>query len=198
MKRIAMSTQLALYLSVLGHLAGIGPMAGLQPAAWATDDHTLTFDLAADCRTFVGAPGVRGALFMISGKVFPAGTLPSGAATNDPTQPVNGVKPIGNWTIRAQNSFPFPPANAAAYSSSPVAFGTEYLILDDGRALTYETYLLPSGLALSSITGGTGGFSGAAGQAQANPGMGTNATGCPNGRVTFTLQPGSVRGASAN
>jgi hypothetical protein len=72
------------------------------------------------------------------------------------------------------------------------------LILDDGRALTYESYRLPSGVVLSSVTGGTGGFSGAAGEAQANPGLGTNATGCPNGRVTFTLQPGSARGASHN
>ncbi|HLJ13902.1 MAG TPA: hypothetical protein VKV15_05350 [Bryobacteraceae bacterium] len=72
------------------------------------------------------------------------------------------------------------------------------MILNDGRALTYESYRLPSGVVLSSVTGGIGGFRGAAGEARANPGLGTNATGCPNGRVTFMLQPGSLRGASDN
>jgi hypothetical protein len=197
MKRIIMITLFALSLVVLAGLAAVAPrfrpLAEFQGVVRAAGGAVLTFDLAADCRTFVGGPN-RDDPFMINGKVFPAGTLPSGAAINDPTQSVNGVKPIGNWAIRGRNSFPFQPAVAAAYSSTPVAFGTEYLILDDERTLTYESYRLPSGVVLSSVTGGTGGFSGAAGQARANPSFGTNATGCPNGRVTFTLHPGSVRG----
>src|SRR3989442_247186 len=84
-----------------------------------------------------------------SGKRFPAGTLPSGTATNDPTLPVRGVAPIGDWTCRGQNAFPFPPAIAPAYSSTPFAFNTQYFILNDGRALTIEGYTVPSGERLS-------------------------------------------------
>jgi hypothetical protein len=186
----------SLGLVAITGLAGLRPLGEFLPAVHADDHAIVVFDLAADCRTFVGGPN-RGDTFMISGKVFPPGTLPQGVAANDPTLALNGVKPIGNWSIRGRNASPFPPSVAAAYSSSPTAFGTEYIILDDGRALTYETYLLSSGVALSSVTGGTGAFSGAAGEARANPlTFGTNATGCPNGRVTFTLQPGSLRGGS--
>ena len=139
----------------------------------------------------------RGDVVIVNGKIFPAETLPSGSGTNDPTQPVNGVAPIGEWANRGQNSFPLPPAVASAYSSTPAAFGTQYFILNDGRALTTEGFLFPSGLVLSSVTGGIGGFRGAAGFSQGNI-LGTNATGCPNARVKFHIQPGSVRGESNN
>src|SRR5919198_6650979 len=85
------------------------------------DGDTLNLDVACDCRTGVAGAN-RGDVFIISGKIFPAGTLPSGDADNDPTLAVNGVAPIGDWTCRGQNSFPFPPNMAAAYSASPFAF----------------------------------------------------------------------------
>jgi hypothetical protein len=135
----------------------------------------------------------RGDVFIIQGKIFPLGTLPSGNASNDPTLPVNGVSPIGNWICRGQNSFPFPPGIAAAYSSTPAAFNTQYFILNDGRALTAEGYdILPSGEHLS-VTGGVAGFSGASGFIVEGP-LGTNGSGCPNFRAKFNIQPGSVRG----
>src|SRR5205814_1079084 len=103
-------------------------LAALPSEAEASDSHTLAFDVACDCRTFAGGPN-RGDVFIIQGKLFPARTLPSGTATNDPTQPVNGVAPIGDWICRGQNSFPFPLAIAPAYSSTPPFFNTQYFIL---------------------------------------------------------------------
>src|SRR5262245_30234805 len=109
---------------------GIRPLAEFQAVAHAAPEEILTLDVAVDCRTFVGGPN-RGDPVIVNGKVFPGGTFPSGPTTLDPTKPVNGVAPIGDWIQRGQNSFPFPPALAAAYGSTPVAFGTIYFILND-------------------------------------------------------------------
>src|SRR5881392_263037 len=163
MKRIGKVKLFALGLVILAGLAGVGPgfkpLHDLEALAEAASDDILTFDVACDCRT--GSPGFfagnRGDPFIVNGKIFPAGTLPSGTATNDPTQPVNGVAPIGNWMCRGQKSQPFPPSIASAYASVPFVLNTQYFILDDGRALTSEGYSTPTG-ELLSITGGIGGF----------------------------------------
>jgi hypothetical protein len=189
MKRIAKITLFALGLAGLAGVAFLG----LPVAVKAANENILTFDIACDCRT--GSPAFfaenRGDAWIVSGKIFPAGTLPAGTATNDPTLPVRGVAPIGEWTCRGQKAFPFPPAVAAAYSATPFAFNAQYFILNDGRALTTEGYAIPTGERMS-VTGGIGGFSGAGGDLEEGP-FGTNATGCPNFRAKFTIQPGSVR-----
>jgi hypothetical protein len=169
--------------------------------------NTLTVDVACDCRT--GSPaffnGSRGDAWIVTGKIFPAGTLPSGTATNDPTQAVGGISPIGTWTCRGQSAFPLPsglpPAVAAAYASTPFVYNTQYYILNDGRALTLEGFEQDTGGVLSAalaITGGVRAFSGASGDTEYLPGvlLGVNATGCPNFRTTFRFQPGSIRGVS--
>jgi hypothetical protein len=81
-----------------GGLAVLAPMAvlGFQDVERGNGPrNTFMVDVAADCRTFVTGPN-RADVSYVSGKIFPAGTLPSGTATNDPTQPVNGVAPIGD------------------------------------------------------------------------------------------------------
>jgi hypothetical protein len=196
MKRITKIILFAVGLVLVG-LAGVvpgfKPLAELQAVVHAADDHIHTFDVACDCRTGATLDGsVRGAPFIIQGKLFPAGTLPPGTASNDPTQSVNGVASIGNWICRGQVAGTLPPSIASAYVSTPFAYNTQYYILDDGRALTAEGYDLPTGAVGLSVTGGIGGFSGAAGDIQVN-GLGTNATGCPNFRAKFNLQPGSER-----
>ena len=192
MKRI---TKITLFALGLAGFAGVAVL-GLPTAVKAANENILTFDVACDCRTGAGGPN-RGDPFIINGKIFPAGTLPSGTATNDPTLPVNGVAPIGNWTCRGQNSFPFPSAIASAYSTSPFAFFDWYFIMNDGRGLTAAGYPISEitaaiPMSVLSVTGGIGGFSGASGEIQA-VGFGTNVTGCPNFRAKFTFQPGSVR-----
>jgi hypothetical protein len=195
MKRIAKIILLPLGLVLWAGLAGVPGLrhwAKFQSAVQAAD-HVLTYDIACDCRTSVGGPN-RGDVFIIQGKIFPAGTLPSGNATNDPTQRVNGVAPIGDWICRGQNSFPFPAAIASAYSSTPTFFNTQYFILNDGRALTVEGYFPSQGPGeLLSVTGGIRGFSGASGFTEELE-FGTNVTGCPNFRAKLNIEPGSVRG----
>jgi len=196
MKRTIKIVLFAMALAVLASLPGIspgfGPLVELQSVVKAANKNTLTFDVACDCR--MGSPGFftgnRGDAWIVSGKIFPTGTLPAGNASNDPTLPVNGVAPIGEWTCRGQSAAPFPPALEAAYSATPFAFNTQYFMLNDGRALTVEGFALPTGERLS-LTGGIGGFSGAAGDVE-EEGFGTNATGCPNFRAEFTIRPGSV------
>jgi len=175
----------ALGLVVLLGLAGASfrPLPKFEALVQAASENVLKFDVACDCRTFVGGPN-RGDVFIIQGKLFPAGTLPSGTATNDPTQPVNGVAPIGDWICRGQNSFPFPPAIAPAYRSTPPFFNTQYFILNEGRALTAEGYAIQPEGELLSVTGGIGRFSGASGFIEEAP-FATNATGCPNFRAKF-------------
>jgi hypothetical protein len=188
--------QISLFASAL---AAFGAAAVFSfPAMVQAGDDTVRFslDVAADCRTFVNVPERAGVSFG-SGKIFPRGTLPAGTASNDPTQPVNGVAPIGDWTTRGQFAFPFPESIAAFYSSTPTFFATQYYILDGGRtALTVDGYAYFQGqtpvASRFSITGGIGGFRGAAGDLQGGTTLGTNATGCPNFRARFHLRPGSV------
>ena len=195
MKRTRKIPALALAVVVVMGLAGTGvrPVAGFVALVEAAADHVVTVDVSCDCRTFVGGPN-RGDVFIIQGKLFPVGTLPIGAASNDPTEPVNGVAPIGDWICRGQNSFPFPAAIAPAYSSTPAFFNTQYFILNEAEALTVEGYATPTGERLA-VTGGIGALSGASGSVEEAP-FGTNGSGCPNFRATFRLRPGSVRGHS--
>ena len=191
MKHLAKITLFALGLAGLASVA----VFLLPDVVKAANENILTLEGACDCRTGNSGffAGNRGDPFIVSGKLFPAGTLPPGTATNDPTLPVHGVAPIGNWTCRGQNSLPFPPIIAPAYNSTPFAFNTQYFILNDGRALTIEGYALADGSGERlSVTGGIGSFSGASGDVEEGP-FGTNVTGCPNFRAKFTFQPGSVR-----
>ena len=193
MKKILLSL-FVLSLAVFG-LSGIVPdflsRAGMQGVVSAANQNILTFDVACDCRTGVGGPN-RGDPFMISGKIFPAGTLPSGTATNDPTLPVNGVAPIGTWTCRGQNAFPILDAIASAYSASPFAYFDWHFVLNDGRGLNVAGWPLTEEASALSVTGGIGSFSGASGELQASVFLGTNVTGCPNFRPTFAIRPGSM------
>jgi hypothetical protein len=189
MNRIAKITLFVLALASLTGLAVFGVPVVVQADE---DTNTVTFDVACDCRT--GSPaffaGDRGDAFIVNGKIFPAGTLPSGAASNDPTQPVNGVSPIGDWTCRGQLAGVFPPAIAPAYSGTPFVWNTQYFLLKRG-AFTAEGYAMPTG-ELLSVTGGIRGFSGAVGFIEETP-FGTNATGCPNFRAKFRLRSGDKR-----
>src|SRR3954470_8124645 len=199
MKSIIAVTLSGFGLAILGSPA----ILGFQEAETSSRPRNMFIvDVAADCRTFVTGPN-RADVSYVSGKIFPAGTLPSGTATNDPTQPLNGVAPIGDWTTRGQNNFPFSSDIAASYSSTPTFFATQYYIFDSGRtALTVEGYAYFQGdtplEALFSVTGGMGRFRGAAGDTQGGVILGTNATGCPNARARFHFVPGSLRGASDN
>jgi hypothetical protein len=170
-----------------------GPIGTAVEAASA---RVLRLDVAADCRTLVAGVG-RGGTNMVTGKIFPGGTLPVGTADNDPALPVNGVAPIGDWHHRSQSALPLPPDIAPAYPSTPPVLATFYFFFDDGRALVTENWGIMEIEGIPSvpsvITGGFGRFSGAAGDGR-NTIIGTNATGCPNSTGRFNIRPGSMRG----
>jgi hypothetical protein len=184
MKRI---TKLALVILGVAGLAALGT-AGMQAFEEAAPAHILKLDVACDCRTGAQAffGGNRCDVFIVNGKIFPAGTLPAGTASNDPTQPVNGIAPIGDWMCRGQLAMPFSPEIAPAYSSTPPFLNTQYFIFHDKRALTVEGYAIPTG-ELLSVTGGIGGFRGASGFIE-EEGFGTNVTGCPNFHAKFRIR----------
>ena len=70
-------------------------LPGVVPGLFAqgATERILTLDVAVDCRTFSYNRGVpleqivRGDGYILSSKVFPAGTLPPGLQTNDPNAP---------------------------------------------------------------------------------------------------------------
>jgi hypothetical protein len=193
MKRITKITVLAL------GLAGVvrAQTTGEQEVVPEYHKKVLTFDVAIDCRTAAGGTN-RGDVFITNGKLFPAGTLPSGPANFYPTDSVNGVAPIGDWIIRGQHSFPFPPAIARLYSSSPFDFATVYFILNGRRTAligeAYNFFPFEPFQAFTAVTGGVGRFKGASGEFVGSPPIGTNATGCWNFRTRINL----VRGRSSD
>lgn len=203
MKRIRLSfvASALLPLSLLGILSSIETPIGAQPAAArAASARVLTFDVAADCRTVVAGLG-RGAPNIVTGKIFPGGTLPHGNADNDPALPVNGVAPIGDWHHRSQNALPLPPDIAGAYPSTPPVLVTFYFLFDNGQALVTENWGIIEVDGIPTVpgvvTGGVGRFSGAAGDIRSTI-LGTNATGCPNSTGRFNIRPGSMRGGGLN
>src|SRR3954447_13002992 len=120
MKSIIAVTLTAFGLAILGSVAVLGYQ---DVEGHGHQLNTFTVDVAVDCRTAVDE-FKRGANVIINGKLFAAGTLPSGPASNDPTLPVNGVAPIGDWLLRGQHSLPLllPDDIAQRYRSAPGDF----------------------------------------------------------------------------
>ena len=189
MKRIVVSL-FALGLVVLG-VAGVMPSVlsqlGMQTAVQADTERTIPLDVATDCRTFNYSQGiplaqvVRGDGFIMNGKIFRAGTLPAGTQNNDPNAPGS----IGTWVGRGTSTGTL--AEHLANPSSPAIFWTEFLLLNDGRALVSEGWFAPAGFGRAAVIGGMGAFSGASGEFSAMS-IGTNITGCSNVRFTITLK----------
>jgi hypothetical protein len=203
MKPVTKMSMLASGLVLLAGLAGILPsfwrLTALNAVLHADNDNhdrrrVIVFDVAVDCRTAV-TEFERGGVFVLNGKIFPGGTLPSGTASNDPTEPVNGVAAIGDQFARGHHAFPLPPELAQFYSSAPGDFATGYSILDGGRsALITEAYAFLEGAfpseVRSVVTAAIGAFSGAAGEVRQAI-IGTNITGCPNFRYRVQVVPAS-------
>jgi hypothetical protein len=177
-------------LVVLG-LAGAGsgslPLVGVQTAVQADAERTITLDMGLDCRTFNYTRGltldqiVRGDGFIINGKIFRAGTLGPGTQSNDPNDPGS----IGTYVSRGTSTATL--AEHLTNPESPGVLATQYYLLNDGRGLVGEGWFAPSGASQEAVVGGMGAFRGASGEVFA-VNIGTNITGCPNIRLTFSLK----------
>jgi hypothetical protein len=184
MKSIGKSAVLGSGLLVIAGLACIGlaflPLAGVVQAA--TEEKTFTLDVAIDCRTWRFNQGIadsdvgRGDSFIANGKIFPAGTLGTGA-TGDPNAPGS----IGTFIETGTMAATLAEIDAG---KRPAFVGTWLHLLDDGRGIVAIGPHPDSGP--MAVIGGMGGLSGANGQISVDI-IGTNSTGCPNIRSTFVL-----------
>lgn len=181
-------------LGLVGPVPGVWSQFGSHTVhAASTDDQgdrgerrsrPISWDVAIDCRTWRNNAGVppeavgRGDGFIADGKIFPAATLPSGVQTNDPNDPGS----IGNWVQRGTMAATVPEIIAGA---RPAFFATWYHFLNDGSALVADGPHPESGP--MAVVGGMGRFRGANGELSDEI-IGWNSTGCPNLRLTITLE----------
>ena len=217
MKRIGLSL-LALGLIVLG---GIGVARSFsseikaEKAEHIQTETRFTVDIAVDGRTGRFNRGItyeeagRGDTFVSISPIYPAGTLPSGAASNSPDDPGS----IGAWTFRSTFTYDggisrgsgleaccglppveTPPLWIQARRGKPgvvdvfkyLGLGTGIYQFDDGGTLVAEGPVSrPIGVV--TVVGGLGAFSGAGGEVT-GVAIGTNSTGFPNLRITFKLK----------
>lgn len=176
-------------IQIVGLILGFAALGfySWTPAAAAHEDRQdrLTVEVAIDARTFVydqgvdpNTPFLRGDTFLIYGKIFPAGTLPSGAASNDPNAPGS----IGTWICRGT----FILDQRLDDGTKPHVITTQTFMFDNGSGLSSDG-LEGNIKVLRTIIGGTGRFSGAAGQVTEQP-LGTNVTGTENARFVFQFK----------
>ena len=181
---------LGLAAPVPGVWSGFGSQTAQAAGTDDQDDRSdkrirpIRWDVAIDCRTWRNNGGIsfealgRGDGFIAEGKIFPVGTLPSGDQTNDPNDPGS----IGNWVQRGTMAATVAEIDAGA---RPAFFATWYHFLNDGSALVVDGPHPESGP--MAVVGGMGRFSGAGGELSDEI-IGWNSTGCPNLRLTITLE----------
>jgi len=186
MRRIVFSlvALVAVTVELTGLLPGLPFQFGVQTVQ-AKDDETITLDVAIDCRTWRNNLGLSfddiapGDSFISNGKIFPARTLPSGNATNDP----NAAGSIGTWVERGTWAATVAEIEAG---KRPAFFATWFHLLNDGRGFVADGPHPDSGP--MAVVGGTGGLSGASGEISEVTIIGTNITGCPNIRLIVNLK----------
>src|SRR5262245_26039046 len=184
--------RLSLFALGLVGIMSLGlPQLGVAPVAQAKTEKTFILEVAQDSNTFAlnqvvpGAPFppfARGDLGVVTGTIYPEGTLPSDATDFDPSTPGTGT-----WrcviTILVE-----PPLTGAV---------TYYFALGETEPGSEKSMLIVQGLnshlfpgsvtRILAIVGGTGEFSGATGEVREEV-IGTNAIGALNLRYTFTLK----------
>ena len=165
-------------------LPGFQSLTGVPSTAQADTQNTITMDVALDCRTWRFNQGIsdsdfgRGDSFIANGKIFHAGTLPAGSASNDPNDPGSIGTFIENGTMAATLS-------EILDGKRPAFVATWLHLLDDGRGIVVEGPHPDSGP--MAVVGGMGSLSGASGELLVEI-IGDNISGCPNMRLTFKLK----------
>jgi hypothetical protein len=217
MKRIGLSLlALGLVVSgVVGVTRSFSSEIAAEKAEHIQTERRFTVDIAMDGRTVRFNHGItyqeagRGDTFVIFGPIYPAGTLPTGAASNSPDDPGS----IGAWTFRSTFSYDggvsrgsgleaccglpaveTPPPWIQARRGRPgvvdlynqLGLGTGHYQFDDGGTLVAEG-LVGRPIGVVAVVGGMGAFSGAGGEVTGGA-IGTNSTGFPNLRLTFKLK----------
>lgn len=183
-----MKRQFILALLALGLiLASFAFYSNSNPAnADSGNSGEFTIDVACDARTYrqnnvdpAASGSHRGDTFIVSGKIYPGGTIPAGQGVFSP----DNVGSIGDWTCRGVWLVS---AEELANGASP-AFDTSqiYLVPNEAKQLFSEGLEGPAPT-LRAVTGGTGSMAGATGRVRQEL-LGTNATGLFNFRFTFKV-----------
>jgi hypothetical protein len=186
---------------VAGVLSAVVALSGRPIAVGASEreshDNTQTFvvDVAIDAHTLglnndpaaAGTPK-RGTTFIVNGKIYPGGTIPSGVTAFDPATAPGS---IGTWICRGVFLADF--TDIFVNGSASVAFDTTQMFLfpNDGNALFTEG--LEGNLGVTThraVTGGTGRFRRVTGTLKQQT-IGVNRNGAADGlfnlRFTFTV-----------
>jgi hypothetical protein len=171
-------------------LVALAPVIATQLCAslvtQADTARVVVLDVAFDGATFVlnqvapGAPAItRGDTFVLNGKVFPGGTIPSGTGF-DP----NSSGSIGNFVCRGTSLFSAAEIEAGA---APFVATAQTFLLDGGSTLIAEGLEAGASPITRAVTGGWGKYSGANGEVTLEL-LGFNVTGLENYRCTFRLK----------
>jgi hypothetical protein len=186
-------TVLAGVVTTLLGLTG-GPVT-LQAADGRDEGRQLVLDVAIDAHTLSlnnndpadPANPRRGTTFIVYGKVFPGGTIPSGVTPFDP----DAAGSIGVWVCRGVFLADF--ADIASGAAS-LAFDTTqmFLLPTDKNALFTEGFEGNVGVTTHrTVTGGTGSFRRVIGSVQQRT-IGVNRNGAADGlfdlRFTFKVK----------
>jgi hypothetical protein len=176
-------------------LATTGGPAALRAAGDRDDSRPLVLDVAIDAHTLSlnnndpadPANPRRGTTFIVYGKVFPGGTIPSGVTPFDP----NMAGSIGVWVCRGVFLADFAEIMSGAASLS---FDTTqmFLLTTDENALFTEGFEGNVGVTTHrTVTGGTGRFRRVIGEVQQRT-IGVNRNGAADGlfdlRFTFKVK----------
>jgi hypothetical protein len=164
-----------------------GPSQSGMLTAHAAGTSTIVLDVAVDGRTmaFAGTPGppVRGAAFIVTGKIYPGGTIPAGGTPDDPSA-FGPDEPgsIGTFVCRATFNYSLAEIESGA---APHLTSSQIFYLDDGSALTSDG-MEGGTTTIRAVTGGIGAYRTARGEVTQEI-LGVNETGLPNSHFTFTL-----------
>lgn len=144
----------------------------------------FTIDVACDARTYrqnnvdpAASGSHRGDTFIVSGKIYPGGTIPAGQGVFSPDNPGS----IGNWICRGVWMVS---SDELAIGASPAFDTSQIYLLPDGRKQIFSEGLEGPAPTMRAVMGGTGTMSEASGQVRQEL-LGTNVTGLFNFRFTF-------------
>ena len=159
---------------------------GRSARADRENDKVMVIDVACDARTYkqnnvdpAALGSHRGDTFIVAGKIYPGGTIPSGDGVFSPDNPGS----IGKWICRGVWLIS---SDQLAAGVTPGFDTTQIYLLPDESHQLFSEGLEGSAPTLRAVTGGTGTTRGAAGQVQQEL-LGTNTTGLFNIRFTFRL-----------
>jgi hypothetical protein len=167
-----------LVLGLAGMLStALGPVAVAQ----AKSEKNFTLDVACNGNTLAPAPPFsRSEVAVVTGRIFPAGILPSGVTTSDPNAPGG----LGTWRCLFASLAEPPIIGAITYYFALEENGEESMLMVQGLNSHQWPGSVPRVLA---VVGGTGKYAGANGEVREEV-IGTNGSGCFNLRFQFSLQ----------